>query len=56
MKPIEFRAASLDDLRDFPRRAMREAAYQLDKVQQGLPPDSFKPMSTLVQVSPNCVY
>lgn len=44
MKPIEFRATSLDDLRDFPRTAIREAGYQLDRVQHGLPPDDFKPM------------
>lgn len=47
MKPIEFRGSSLDDLRDFPRSALREAGYQLDKVQHGLPPDDAKPMPTI---------
>lgn len=47
MKPIEFRGSSLNDLRDFPRSAMREAGYQMDKVQHGLPPDDAKPMPTI---------
>lgn len=34
MKPIEFRGTALDDLRDFPHSAVREAGYQLDKVQK----------------------
>jgi len=44
MKPIEFRGSSLDDLRTFPPTAMRDAGYQLDRVQNGLPPDDTKPM------------
>jgi len=46
-KPIEFRASSLSDLRNFPLEAKREAGYQLDKVQLGLEPDDWKPMSTV---------
>jgi phage-related protein len=42
MKPIEFRGSSLNDLRDFPHSAVREVGYQLDKVQNGLPPDDAK--------------
>lgn len=45
MKPIEFRGSSLDDLRSFPQTAMREAGYQLDRVQNGLAPDDAKSMS-----------
>ncbi len=47
MKQIEFRATSLNDLRDFPRSAIREAGYQMDKVQHGLPPDDAKPMPAI---------
>jgi phage-related protein len=47
MKPIEFRATSLTDLRDFPRTAIREAGFQLDKIQHGLAPDDAKPMPTI---------
>ena len=36
--------AALDDLRDFPRSARREAGFQLDKVQKGDDPDDWKPM------------
>ena len=47
MKEVEFRGASLDDLRDFPKAAMREAGYQLNQVQKGLDPDDVKPMPTI---------
>ncbi|NVO06117.1 MAG: type II toxin-antitoxin system RelE/ParE family toxin [Rhodoferax sp.] len=46
-KPIAFRGGSLDDLRDFPLEARREAGYQLDRVQQGQEPTDWKPMHTL---------
>ena len=47
MKPIEFRGDSLDRLREFPRDARREAGFQLDRVQRGLEPFDWKPMSTV---------
>jgi phage-related protein len=47
MKPIDFRGSALDDLRDFPITAMRQAGYQLDRVQNGLMPDDSKPMTTI---------
>ncbi|HEX5372582.1 MAG TPA: type II toxin-antitoxin system RelE/ParE family toxin [Aquabacterium sp.] len=47
MKPIEFRGSSLDDLRAFPQTAMREAGYQLDRVQHGLAPDDAKSMPSI---------
>jgi phage-related protein len=47
MKWIEFQGTALDDLRDFPSGAMREAGYQLDKVQHGFPPDDAKAMPTI---------
>ncbi len=47
MKPIEFRGTALDDLRAFPQTAMREAGYQLDRVQHGLPPSDAKPMASI---------
>ena len=47
MKPIEFRGTALDDLRGFPQTAMREAGYQLDKVQNGLLPDDAKAMPSI---------
>lgn len=48
-KSVEFRGASLDDLRAFPLEARREAGYQLDRVQNGLKPDDWKPMNTVGQ-------
>nr|WP_295746368.1 type II toxin-antitoxin system RelE/ParE family toxin [uncultured Acidocella sp.] len=48
-KLIEFRGAALDDLRDFPISARREAGHQLDQVQQGRDPDDWKPMRTIGQ-------
>lgn len=47
MKSVEFRGTSLDDLRDFPHAAMRDAGYQIDRVQNGLAPDDAKPMPTV---------
>jgi len=47
MKPVVFVGAALDDLRDFPSAARREAGYQLDRVQRGLEPDDCKPMSDI---------
>jgi phage-related protein len=46
-KSIEFRGSSLDDLRDFPVLARREAGFQLDKVQRGLDPDDWKPIASV---------
>jgi phage-related protein len=48
-KPITFRGSALDDLRAFPEAARREAGYQLDRVQNGLDPHDWKPMTTLGQ-------
>jgi phage-related protein len=36
--------SALDDLRDFPEDARREAGHQLHLVQLGLVPDDWKPM------------
>ena len=47
MKPIEFCGSALDDLRSFPHTAMREAGYQLDRVQNGLAPDDAKAMTSI---------
>ena len=47
MKSVEFRGSSLDDLRSFPVPVMREAGYQIDRVQNGLLPDDYKPMSSI---------
>ena len=49
VKPVEFRAGVLDDLRAFPASARREAGYQLDQVQSGREPDDWKPMPTVGQ-------
>ncbi len=46
-KPIEFRGSALDDLRDFPVSARKEAGHQLDQVQHGFEPDDWKPLPTI---------
>ncbi|MDP1635401.1 MAG: type II toxin-antitoxin system RelE/ParE family toxin [Gallionellaceae bacterium] len=46
-KPVEFIGSALDDLRDFPLSARREAGYQIDKVQHGEEPDDWKPMKSI---------
>jgi phage-related protein len=47
MKQVRFVGSVLDDLRDFPADARREAGYQLRRVQDGLDPDDWKPMTSI---------
>lgn len=46
-KSVEFIGSALNDLRDFPLSARREAGFQIDKVQHGEEPDDWKPMKTI---------
>lgn len=46
-KPLAWLGSSLDDVRAFPDEAKRAAGYQLGRVQQGLMPDDWKPMTTV---------
>jgi phage-related protein len=46
-KPLYFVGSALKDLRAFPRAPRREAGYQLDRVQHGLEPSDWKPMTTI---------
>ncbi|GBE45964.1 hypothetical protein BMS3Bbin11_01057 [bacterium BMS3Bbin11] len=47
MKRISFVGRSLNDLKRFPENAMREAGFQLDKVQRGVEPTDWKPIKTI---------
>ncbi len=47
MKLIYFVGRSLEELKQFPETAMREAGYQLDKVQRGLEPSDWKSMNSI---------
>jgi phage-related protein len=44
VKDLKFRGSSLKGLCEFPKDARREAGYQLDRIQNGLEPEDFKPM------------
>jgi phage-related protein len=46
-KPVCWLGSSLADIRAFPDDARREAGYQLGRVQQGLTPTDWKPMTTV---------
>lgn len=46
-KPLSWLGSSLDDVCAFPDEARRAAGYQLGRVQQGLMPDDWKPMTTV---------
>ena len=46
-KPLAWLGSSLDEIRAFPAEARRAAGYQLGRVQQGLMPDDWKPMTTV---------
>ncbi|MBM3531369.1 MAG: type II toxin-antitoxin system RelE/ParE family toxin [Alphaproteobacteria bacterium] len=45
MKPVVFLGDSLDRVRAFPDGARRDAGFQIDRVQRGLDPDDWKPMT-----------
>lgn len=47
MKELEFLGDSLKKLSEFPRDARQAAGYQLRRVQDGLLPEDFKPMSDI---------
>jgi len=49
MKRLEFLGDSLEQLRDFPEAARKEAGVQLHKVQLGIDPSDWKPMTTIGQ-------
>ncbi|WP_434112558.1 type II toxin-antitoxin system RelE/ParE family toxin [Paraburkholderia caffeinilytica] len=46
-KPLRFCGSALDDLREFPLPARRDAGHQLDQVQRGRNPDDWKPVNTI---------
>ncbi len=46
-KPVEFLGSSLDDLRDFPETARKEAGSQIRRVQYGDEADDWKLMPTI---------
>jgi hypothetical protein len=56
IKPVEFRGSSLDDLREFPLMARREAGYQLDRVQQVLRRMIGSPCAALAWVCARFVF
>jgi phage-related protein len=47
VKPILWVGSSLADLRAFPANARRRAGFELGKVQCGLEPFDWKPLSTI---------
>ncbi|EYU13713.1 type II toxin-antitoxin system RelE/ParE family toxin [Photorhabdus aegyptia] len=44
-KRLSFIDSSLDDLRSFPEDAKQDIGFQLDRIQQGLEPDDWKPLT-----------
>ena len=46
-KPLCWLGSSLEDLRTFPDEARRAAGFQLGRVQLGLLPSEWKPMTTV---------
>ena len=44
MKSLKFVGSSLDDLRDFPAEARRDAGFELYAIQRGGDPSDWKPM------------
>ena len=50
-KKITFLGGSAGQIRSFPDSARKDSGFQLDKVQQGLEPDDWEPMTS---VGPGC--
>ena len=46
-KPLIWLGSSQGDLKSFPQDARRVAGFQLRRVQQGLEPNDWKPMTTV---------
>ena len=46
-KPLRFLGNSLQQIRDFPEDARKEAGVELHKIQQGLEPNDWKPMTSV---------
>jgi phage-related protein len=47
MKPVVFLEDTVARLRTFPDGPRRDAGFQLDRVQRGLEPDNWKPMTSV---------
>jgi phage-related protein len=47
MKAIIFVGRSLDEIKAFPMVVMREAGFQLHKIQQGYPASNWKPLKSV---------
>jgi phage-related protein len=47
MKALLFVGSSLEDLRNFPAEARRQAGFELYAVQRGLEPTDWKPMNVV---------
>jgi phage-related protein len=47
MKQVEFLGDSLDQIRAFPEGARHDAGFQLERVQRGLDPDDWKPVTSI---------
>jgi phage-related protein len=47
MKRLAFVGSSRSDLKDFPDTARRKAGFQLERVQRGLEPEDWKPMTSV---------
>jgi phage-related protein len=46
-KPVAWLGSARRDIRAFPADARRNAGFELRRIQQGLDPDDWKPMSTI---------
>lgn len=47
LKPLAFVGSSREDLRDFPKEVRHDVGVELMRVQSGLMPTNFKPMTTV---------
>jgi phage-related protein len=47
MKQVAFHGDALDEIRTFPVEARRQVGFQIERLQNGLNPNDWKPMKTI---------
>lgn len=47
MKPVTFLGDSLEEIQAFPQGPRRAVGFQVDRVQRGMMPENWKPMTTI---------
>jgi phage-related protein len=47
MKDLQWVGSSFEDIKEFPKKVLKEVGYELDRVQKGLDPNNWKPFNSI---------